>query len=90
MTVQLVISSDVLSQEVNGETVLLNLEGEAYFALNEVGTHIWQLLQSGHTLADIMDTLSGQYDVSRQQLENDVAKLLDELIEAGLVSRVDA
>jgi hypothetical protein len=36
------ISSEVLSQEVNGETVLLDLEGESYFGLSEVGTHIWQ------------------------------------------------
>ena len=36
------ISPDVLSQEVNGETVLLDLEGESYFGLNEVGTRVWQ------------------------------------------------
>ena len=37
------ISSEVLSQEVNGETVLLDLEGECYFGLNEVGTRIWRV-----------------------------------------------
>lgn len=79
------ISSDVLSQEVNGETVLLDLEGESYFGLNEVGTRIWQLLQSEQTVAEALDTLSDEYDVSREQLENDVSELLDKLAEAGLV-----
>jgi hypothetical protein len=32
------ISEEALSQEVNGETVLPDLEGESYFGLNEVGT----------------------------------------------------
>ena len=50
------ISEEVLSQEVNGETVLLDLEGEAYFGLNEVGTRIWQLLQAEPTVVETLDT----------------------------------
>jgi hypothetical protein len=79
------ISDEVLSQEVNGETVLLDLEGESYFGLNEVGTRIWQLLQSEQTVAEALNTLSDEYDVSREQLEIDVSELLDKLTEAGLV-----
>ena len=80
------VSDDVLSQEVNGETVLLDLEGESYFGLNEVGTRIWQLFQSGQTVAEMLNTLSDEYDVSLEQLESDVGKLLDKLTDAGLVS----
>ena len=80
------LSDEVLSQEVNGETVLLDLEGESYFGLNEVGTRIWQLLQSEHSVAGMVDSLSVEYDVSREQLESDVSDLLDKLTEAGLVS----
>jgi hypothetical protein len=79
------ISEEVLSQEVNGETVLLDLEGEAYFGLNEVGTRIWQLLQSEPTVVETLNTLSEEYDVSREQLENDVGDLLDKLADAGLI-----
>lgn len=80
------ISSEVLSQEVNGETVLLDLQGECYFGLNEVGTRIWQLLQGESSVGETLDTLSGEYEVSREQLENDVGELLDKLNEAGLVT----
>jgi len=79
------ISEEVLSQEVNGETVLLDLEGEAYFGLNEVGTRIWQLLQAEPTVVETLNTLSDEYDVSREQLENDVGDLLDKLADAGLI-----
>lgn len=80
------ISSEVLSQEVNGETVLLDLQGECYFSLNEVGTRIWQLLQGRSSVGEALGALSDEYDVSREQLESDVGELLDKLSEAGLVT----
>lgn len=80
------ISSEVLSQEVSGETVLLDLEGECYFGLNEVGTRIWQLLQSESSVGEALDVLFGEYDVSHEQLETDLGDLLEKLTEAGLVT----
>jgi hypothetical protein len=41
------ISKEVLSQELAGETVLLDMASEGYFGLDAVGTRVWQLLQSG-------------------------------------------
>ena len=82
------ISDEVLSQEVNGETVLLDLQGESYFGLNEVGTRIWQLITAEQTVAEVLSTLSDEYDASREQLENDVGELLAKLAGAGLVKRI--
>ena len=87
MTDRFKLSENVLSQEVNGETVLLDLNGEAYFGLNEVGTRIWQLLKLECTIAEALNTLSDEYDVARDQLENDVGDLLDKLCGDGLIHR---
>ena len=84
-TDRLSVSEEVLSQEVNGETVLLDLEGESYFGLDEVGTRVWQLLQAKSTVADTLDTLFQEYDVSQEQLESDVGELLEKLVDAGLI-----
>ena len=81
------ISDEVLSQEVNGETVLLDLEGESYFGLNEVGTRIWQLLKTSMTVGETLDTLEDEYDVEREQLESDVGELLGKLADAGLIAK---
>ena len=83
------VSEEVLSQEVNGETVLLDLKDESYFGLNEVGTRVWQLLQDSPTVEETLDTLSDEYDVRREQLASDVGELLARLVEAGLVLRVN-
>ena len=41
------LSPDVLFQEVSGEMVLLDLNSEQYFGLDEIGARIWSLLESG-------------------------------------------
>ena len=79
------ISAEVLSQEVSGEMVLLDLKSEEYLGLNEVGARIWQLLQDGKDLREIGDILVGEYDVSRDELDSDINRLVGELRDAGLV-----
>ena len=79
------ISGEVLSQEVNGETVLLDLDGESYFGLNEVGTRVWQLLKEDLNIGLVLDTLDDEYDVSREQLESDVEDLLESLTGSELI-----
>ena len=79
------ISTEVLSQEVSGEMVLLDLKSEEYLGLNEVGARIWQLLQAGKKLTEISDILIDEYDVSREELDGDINRLVAELRDAGLV-----
>ena len=82
----IVVSPDVLAQEVSGEMVLLDLEKEQYLGLNEVGTRIWQLLQEHQDLALISDILKDEYEVDDALLEADLNKLIDEMLAAGIVS----
>ena len=83
---QVTISSEVLSQEVDGETVLLDLKGENYFCLDELGTRIWQLLNDGSKLQAVVGTLLAEYDADKKQLEKDLQDHIVQLVEAGLVS----
>jgi hypothetical protein len=79
------VSSDVLFQEVSGETVLLDLESEQYFGLDAVGTRIWSLLKEGRAVREMVETLLAEYEVEREQLAGDVRELLAALLDAGLI-----
>lgn len=79
------LSPDVISQEVSGETVLLDLESENYFGLDEVGTRVWQLIKETNELQIIFDTLLKEYDVSEERLQLDLTTLLAEIEGMGLV-----
>lgn len=79
-------SPDVISQEVSGETVLLDLQSENYFGLDEVGTRIWQLIKETGDLEAIYQTLLSEYDVSEQRLQQDLETLLGEVAALGLIT----
>lgn len=84
-TSSFVVSDRALSQEVSGETVLLDLASEKYFGLDPVGTRIWQLLSASRTPGEILATLEQEFDAGREQLERDLESFLDALLQAGLI-----
>jgi hypothetical protein len=81
-----VISTEVLSQEVSGETVLLDMHSESYFGLDAVGTRIWQLLQRQPHLPSVYAALLDEYEVEAGQLQGDLLELIAALEQAGLVT----
>ncbi|MDH3994850.1 MAG: PqqD family protein [Gammaproteobacteria bacterium] len=83
---KITLSPDVISQEVSGETVLLDLESENYFGLDEVGTRIWQLIKEKEDLQAIYTTLLDEYEVEESRLQADLEALLGEISKLGLVS----
>jgi hypothetical protein len=44
---RVVIPERLLVQQLNCETVILDLDSGTYFGLDEVGTRVWQLLAQG-------------------------------------------
>ena len=66
--------------------MLLDLNSESYFGLDEVGTRIWQLLKEGKDLQQLTEIMLDEYDVSPEQLQMDLDELIEKLSEAGLVS----
>lgn len=86
LDVNIFISKDVLAQELDGETVLLDLASERFFGLDAVSTRVWQLLQGGADSAELVDTLLLEYDVERAELQRDIDALLAQLGEAGLIT----
>ena len=80
------IQPDILFQEVRGETVLLNLDNENYFGLDEVGTFFWKLLQENNDFQKVFDIMLDEYEVDAAQLEKDLNKLVEKMVEAGLIN----
>ncbi len=79
------IVEGVYSQEIGEETVLLDMNGEEYFGLNEVGTMIWQLLQKKNDLAEILNQLVNAFDSDSKTIANDLSNLISDLVKSGLI-----
>ena len=79
------VPADVLVQELEGESVLLNLKSECYFGLDEVGTRMWAVLSNSASIQQAYEALLAEYDVEPDVLRRDLLNLIDKLIEHGLV-----
>jgi len=79
------VPADVLVQELQGESVLLNVQSGRYFGLDEVGTRMWAALTAAESLQAARDALLAEYDVDAERLEQDLRGLVERLVEHGLV-----
>ncbi len=82
---KITFADTVFAQEVDGEMVLLDMESENYFGLDEVGTSIWQAMQEYETLQEVLNAMLEQYDVEEEVLEKDLSDFVEKLVESGLV-----
>jgi hypothetical protein len=77
---------EVLFRELDGEAVILDLNSERYYGLDEVGTRIWQLLAEHGDVTTVRDAMLAEYEVDGETLSRDMADLIEKLAENGLVA----
>jgi len=78
---------DVMSAEVDNEMVMMRLESNGYFGLDDIGRRIWELLGEARSVADICAELRAEYEVDEEDCERDVLRYLQELAEHGLLQK---
>ena len=82
---KITVPDGVLVRELAGESVLLNLQSESYFGLDEVGTRMWAALTVSPTIAVAFDILLAEYDVEPERLRADLQNFTQKLVELGLL-----
>ena len=82
--------SGILFQELDGEAVLLDPAAGTYFGLNEVGTRAWALIGGGATLGEVQAALLVEYEAPPEQVWEDLASLVRQLLDHRLIEIVRA
>jgi hypothetical protein len=85
LTQKVAIKKDILVQNVDGELVLLNLESEQYFGLDDVGNTMWSCLKETESLQGAYDRLIDRYNVDPEELKQDFLNLVEQFVEHDLV-----
>jgi hypothetical protein len=83
-------NSSTVSRKVANEIVLVPIRQNVgdlqnIYTMNEVGSRIWELLDSGEEVADIILTISSEYEVEKTQAEADVIDFLEHLESVGAI-----
>jgi len=79
------VPKDVLISRLQEESVLLNLDNESYYGLDDVGTRMLSVLNSSDSVQSAWLQLIDEYDVDREVLRDDLVSLVERLLEQGLV-----
>lgn len=80
----------VLVRYLDKESVLLNLETEKYFGLDETGTRMWQLITASPCIDSAYQELLAEFDVEPELLRANLMDLLSRLVESGLLQVLPA
>ena len=83
------IPPDVLFQELDGETVLVDPQRgipHGVYVLDDIGSRIWQLLAEHGDVAPVVEQLLELYDVDEATLRRDLANFIAELIEKRVLT----
>lgn len=72
------------------EAVLLHLDTQRYYSLNETGAHLWELLDGGRSPADLAQALHHAYDITSEEALNVVQAFVDVLQRDGLIQTLAA
>jgi hypothetical protein len=70
---------------LGSESVVLELQAGTYFGMNEVGTAVWSFLQQSRQVADVIEYVVNNYEVSAEVAEAEILSFLQNLLEKGLV-----
>jgi hypothetical protein len=81
----LVRSSQVVASEIDGETVVMDIDSGNCYAIDGNGCRIWRMLASPISLKDLILSLMRDFDVYPETCENDVLRFVYELSEKGFL-----
>ena len=76
---------EVVTQRVEGETVLVHLRTNEIYALNSTASRAWDLLATGMNREAVQEELQREFDVPSDQLRDEIDTLIANLIEKKLL-----
>ena len=76
---------DWLTARVGDELVMMSAEAGKYVGLDEIGSRIWELLESPQPFDALCAQLEQEFDVDRETCRAEVRNFLDELVRHGAV-----
>ncbi len=80
---------EIISGDVDGETVMMSIERGHYHSLNLTGNRIWEILETPCTVSRIIERLKDEFDAKPEVITEEVYRFLDQLLERDII-QIDA
>jgi hypothetical protein len=78
-------TEDALFKPLGDGAKVLNLATGEYYSMNEAAARMWSLLADSRFEKEIVDDIVARYSTSVEEVKRDLARLIRELVEKGLL-----
>jgi hypothetical protein len=79
----------IIANDIDDEKVMMSVEQGQYYALDPIGSRVWELIEKPIRVKDLIDELLPRYRVERETCERDVLTFLEELHQNGILQVAD-
>ncbi len=79
------LKSDVVFQPMDENAIIVSLNSEDIYKLNETGTQIVELIAKEKSFQEIIQHLEETYQIERDELAKEIDDLLNDLLSANLI-----
>ena len=79
------VSPLIISAELDDSVVVVNLTSKRYYILNSTAGFVWRGITEGKAESDIVESMSLEYDATKDQIAASVGRLFDALEHAELI-----
>ncbi|MDY6844625.1 MAG: lasso peptide biosynthesis PqqD family chaperone [Thermodesulfobacteriota bacterium] len=80
---------ELVSSNLDGETVLMSVENGKYYGMDGIGSRIWELVASPRSISDVCNILIEEFEVDREKCERDVLDFLEDLRKQKLIKVIN-
>jgi hypothetical protein len=80
---------EMVSGNMDGETVMMSITRGEYFGLDLIGSRIWEILKQPVTIEALIEQLLTEYEIDRETCSRDVMDFLKQIQEKGLLLSSD-
>jgi hypothetical protein len=87
MSERLTLVSTLQWREVEGEIVALDVERSVYVSANRSAALMWQALSDGTTRGELVERLTGEFEIDREAAERDTDAFLAQLEQSAYLRR---
>jgi Coenzyme PQQ synthesis protein D (PqqD) len=86
-------NQDVVSRNIEGELVIVPIRSgvgdlNSLYTLNPVGSVLWEFMNEGHTLSEMVQRVCDEFEVSEAQAQPDIETFLDSLMAEQLIQQM--
>ena len=82
---KIVKTNNIAARVIEGKAFIINTKTSMLHELDDIGTFIWKHIEKKHSLEEIVNSLTTEFEVTVNQAECDLEEFLSELNKKGLI-----